>query len=308
MESDITKLKTQEPMNNVEIAPLFIVGLQKSGTTLLNRLLIEQPEIYFSPFKLEGRAFWGDDPPFSPTAFPCGQLYQKYNGNHGHELSNVDFEKEDRDVLYKRIKYVDWKAPILINKNPYNSVRISWLKAMFPNCKIVAMVRNPYANVYSLLKKHIPHEGRGLGPEAGWWGVKPKKWQRLVSKNKVVQLACQWKEVNSHLLNNTQNIDLFIEYKSLCESPSHILNEIADLYGIDATNHPVPELSCLDNEYKNGGKLLSKNREYKNSQSLNINNKKVESIEIAPLNWLEQFHIMKNSCFIFNKIKKISIN
>ena len=150
--------------------PLFIVGIQKSGTTLLNRLLLQHPKVFYSPFKLEGRAFWGDDPPFSPTASPCGVLYQKKSGQQGHHLDATDFTVEDQQLLQQRISDSEATGAVLINKNPYNTVRIAWLKRVFPACKIVAIIRNPMANVFSLQKKHIPHEDRGLGPEDGWWG------------------------------------------------------------------------------------------------------------------------------------------
>ena len=44
---------------------LLVVGLQKSGTTLLGRLL-ERLEMVAKPLRSEGDAFWGNEPPFAP--------------------------------------------------------------------------------------------------------------------------------------------------------------------------------------------------------------------------------------------------
>jgi hypothetical protein len=74
-----------------------------------------------------------------------------------------------------------WETNIIANKNPYNAVRVPWLKCLFPESFIVAMVRQPVANVFSLTKRFVPQQ-RGLPPEEGWWGVKPAGWRAMVRK------------------------------------------------------------------------------------------------------------------------------
>src|SRR5690606_37176371 len=273
-------------MNLTLMQPLFIIGLQKSGTTLLNRLLVEQTDVIFSPFKLEGREFWGDDPPFNPNQKPCGEIYQSHNGENGHFANFNDYKDSYKNLLFSRLEKIEIKAPILINKNPYNSVRISWLKAIFPECKIVAMVRDPYANIFSLLKKHIPHKNRGLGPVDGWWGVKPKNWENIISKNLVIQLSKQWREINKEIINNHMLIDLIIDYRSLCNNPNLYLSSILNLYGKNLKFN-TSSLTCMDDEYKKGSRLLSKNRLYQQSKDLRLTKADSNKIELQPLSPLE---------------------
>lgn len=282
--------------------PLFIIGLQKSGTTLLNRLLLEQSEYFFSPFKLEGREFWGDNPPFTPIDKPCGEIYQKHNGVHGHFASANDFDQRHKEILYNRFDKTAINAPILINKNPYNTVRITWLKRMFPGCKIVAMVRNPYANVFSLLKKHIPHENRGLGPINGWWGVKPKGWERLVGRNLISQLAKQWREVNKEIIKHQNQIDLIIEYKNLCNNPGTYLSSISKLYGVNAVFN-IPSLNCMDDEYKIGSELLSKNRLYQKSNKLSMVEDRFKNIELRRLSVQNKLEIALHTKLTWHNLK-----
>jgi len=131
---------------------LFVTGIQKSGTSVFNRLLIEQNFIN-NPFLPEGRYFWGDNPVDFPTDKPCGVLYQKHKGRKGFELNEQDYVSEDQFLLNKRICDAKVQEDILMNKNPNLSVRLPWLKKMFPYSKIVIVVRNPVSNMYSFSKK-----------------------------------------------------------------------------------------------------------------------------------------------------------
>lgn len=282
--------------------PLFIIGLQKSGTTLLNRLLMEQSDYFFSPFKLEGREFWGDDPPFTPTAKPCGEIYQKHQGKHGHQVTEDDFDINHQKLLHQRMSKVSIDAPILINKNPYNTMRIPWLKKMFPDCKIVAMVRNPYANIFSLMKKHIPHDGRGLGPEDGWWGVKPINWESLKSNYLTYQLAKQWRDINNDIVSNKDYIDMTINYKYLCHNPSLYIQLILKQFGINKKVQVGP-LNCMDDEFKQGSRLLSKNRIYKDNNNLDIHFDNPSKANLKPLTSIQKITI-KFICHQTNKLLK----
>ena len=106
---------------------VFIVGLQKSGTSLLFRLL-QQTGLTENPFDREGHDFWGDVPPFEPVKFPTGAIYQRSMGERGHEIGSEEATEEVKRVLYQRLERIKGQAAIMINKNPYNTVRLPWLK------------------------------------------------------------------------------------------------------------------------------------------------------------------------------------
>ena len=190
---------------------IFIVGLQKSGTTLLLRMLSQCPQVE-NPFKSEGNDFWGNIPPFTPTEFPAGFIYQRSKGEMGHEISEDDSTPDIFNVLNERLASIAKDPSIVANKNPYNTVRLPWIKRLFPDSIVVATVRRPIPNVFSLLKKHVPHEDGGLMPEEGWWGVKPGGWRKLVNENKVIQCSRQWSAVNEKLWNDRKYVDILITY------------------------------------------------------------------------------------------------
>ncbi|MBI4881644.1 MAG: sulfotransferase [Planctomycetes bacterium] len=243
---------------------LFIVGLQKSGTTPLNRSLQVFPEVRH-PFRSEGNDFWGNEPPFSPAGFPAGSFYQQAGGERGHCLDAADATAEAREVMRQRFAALG-DAPLLLNKNPYNACRVGWLRAIFPEACIVACVREPVANCYSLLKKFVPHKGRGLPPEDGWWGVKPAGWRSLRDQDKLTQCARQWRAVNERLLESLAEVDHLVFYDDFCRAPARSCQRIVEgCLGAGVAAPPLPPLRSCDDEHQRGSRLRSKNRYFSES-------------------------------------------
>ena len=263
---------------------IFIVGMQKSGTNLMKRLLLHSG-IVESPGKGEFQDLWGNRPYFSPTAFPAGTIYQKYHGLQGHQINVDEATMAVQEVLQERLAAaISGKKAAILNKSPYNSVRLPWLRALFPNSFIVAMVRQPLSNLFSLLKKFIPHDRRRTAPEDGWWGVKPARWQEMVSEKKVIQCAYQWEAVNQKLWHDRAYIDMVVSYQQLCEQAQKLVELILSR----ALKRPIllpaafPVLKCFNEEYQHGAALRSKNSYYRpTGNRFDIPSK--ENIELLPL-------------------------
>ncbi|MCX7545260.1 sulfotransferase [Marinicella gelatinilytica] len=247
---------------------LFITGFQKSGTSLLNRVLMSQDFIE-NPFLPEGKFFWGDEPVGNPTSSPCGELYQKHLTKKGYQLLAEDFEVSHQNLLLKRIEKANVNVPILMNKNPNLVVRLPWLKKIFPECKIIVVLREPVANIYSFSKKLYKKKQTN---NDYWWGIKPENWEALISSNSLTQIVSQWKAVFSFLVKYIDCVDLFINYSSFCDSPEKHLLRIANninLTNVDI-NIPFEGLTCMDGEYKSGGSLESKNILLRRDKSFEI--------------------------------------
>jgi len=242
--------------------------------------LLEHSQQVESPFKAEGNVFWGNIPPFAPREFPAGIVYQRTGGEMGHEIGEEDATPATQRELHDRLEGLTTECPIVANKNPYNTVRLPWIRELFPESIIIAMVRRPVPNVFSLLKKHIPHKGGGLASAEGWWGVKPRGWRSMISKNKVIQCVRQWKAVNEKLWNDRRHLDMIISYHELCASPSETVQRILMAVTGDKISLRVayPPIRCFDLEYTKGSRLRSKNRYFKESRSLVISEE--ENIEL----------------------------
>ena len=261
---------------------VLVLGLQKSGTSLLLRLL-DDTRGYRNPVKFEGKELWGDDPPFAPEAFPAGTFYQRDNGERGHELGEA--EATDEVVAHLRDALDGYAKPgkVLVLKNPYNTVRAPWVRAALPDAHIVAVVRRPLPNVFSLLKKHAENPHVHRGPEGGWWGVKPAGWRELRSEDAVVQCARQWQAVNAKLWADRDLVDRILPYQQLTTDPAGAVASIAAALGRDAPDTDFPPLAALDDEPERGGRLESANKVYKRTGSLDLEGAERADERLDPL-------------------------
>jgi Sulfotransferase family len=248
---------------------VLVVGLQKSGTSLLLRLL-SGTDAFRNPVRFEGKELWGDDPPFAPEAFPAGTFYQRDGGSRGHELGAAEATPDVIEHLSSRLARAARPGTALVLKNPYNTVRVPWLRAALPEARIVAVVRRPLPNVFSLAKKHAENPHVHRGPEEGWWGVKPAGWRDLLDDDRVLQSARQWERVNAKLLADSDLINRVVAYHELCTEPERIVAEIAGEAVGRVPETDFPDLSPLDDEHRTGGPLESANKVYKRTGGLDL--------------------------------------
>ena len=248
---------------------ILVVGLQKSGTSLMLRLLTRL-DGFSNPVRREGKEYWGDDPPFSPEAYPAGVLYQRDGGSRGHELDAGDATPEMVEHLRSELAGIAGGADALVLKNPYNTVRVPWLREIFPDAQIVAVARRPLPNVFSLLKKHVANPHAVRAPEEGWWGVKPAGWRELMSDDPVETAARQWERVYGRLWSDRELVDRIVTYGDLCAEPERIVGEIAEAATGERPPLDIPPLEALDDEHEKGGPLESANRVFKRTESFEL--------------------------------------
>jgi hypothetical protein len=260
----------------------MVVGLQKSGTSLLMRLLTRSG-LFVNPVRWEGREYWGDDPPFTPTAFPTGELYQRYNGLRGHELGLDDASPEIVEHLRHELPDPGDEARALVLKNPYNTVRLPWVRAIFPDAYVVAIVRRPLPNVYSLRKKHIPNEFTTWLPDDGWWGVKPADWPELLREDKVEQCSLQWQCVNGVLARDRELIDMIVPYHDLCDDPAGFVSRIAEQTLGERPSLGLDPIEAQDAEHVHGGPVESANRVVKRTGEFDMRQAERHPDRLPPL-------------------------
>ncbi len=127
--------------------PIFIVGLPRAGSTLLEQILashsqvegtMELPNILALAHKLERRRVLGEEP--------------EYPGNL-HELSRDDVARFGEDYIRDTRVYRKQGTPFFIDKMPNNFRHIGLISMILPNAKIIDARRHAMGCCFSGFKQ-----------------------------------------------------------------------------------------------------------------------------------------------------------
>src|SRR5690554_2697337 len=132
--------------------PVFLIGMMRSGTTLLMNTLSEHPQLLKAGFELNN--MWTEIGG-APCSGQCelrlaSDLQAQYQNNvtayfdryiqkSKSFIRHLSRWSQKRHYGYGRIFY-DWDNLFLMNKSPHLSNKISYINAMYPNAKFVVIV------------------------------------------------------------------------------------------------------------------------------------------------------------------------
>jgi len=128
--------------SNQEYSPIFILGMPRSGTTLVEQIISSHPEV-----------FGGDELNF------LTDIVQKYFKDKNSELVLQKFSSLNEHDLSKlaseyinNLKKISNNSPRSTDKLPINFKWIGLIKILIPNSKIIHCYRNPMDNCFSIFK------------------------------------------------------------------------------------------------------------------------------------------------------------
>ncbi len=136
--------------------PIFIVGLPRSGSTLLEQILsshslvegtTELPEVTSISRELRSRA--------AADAGGPGRYHDVLATLDGDELRALGRRYLDRTRIHRHTD-----APLFIDKMPNNFMHVGLIQLMLPNARIIDARRHPLACCFSNFKQHF---ARGQG-------------------------------------------------------------------------------------------------------------------------------------------------
>lgn len=155
--------------------PIFILGIQRSGTTILYNLFTRHKNTaffegfsnryYLSPWKFNLIPFQIHRYKTRPNATE-GRVWRRY-------FTAIDYvneshaTKEIKKYYYSAIKSElrAFRAERFVNKNPAFCVKLKWLNAMFPNAYYILIWRDSKAVIYSIYKKMLDNWEKELNIE-----------------------------------------------------------------------------------------------------------------------------------------------
>lgn len=113
-------------------APIIIIGAPRSGTSVLGRILSKHPDLAYSN---EPRMIW------------------RYGNDHLSDMLQPEHARAEvkQYIREKFKKYVlSQSKRRLLEKTPSNSLRVGFVRAVFPECKIIHIVRNGFDSALSI--------------------------------------------------------------------------------------------------------------------------------------------------------------
>jgi hypothetical protein len=141
----------QDQTNNNGENLIFIVGLPRSGTTLLHQIISSHSKV----FGAEESHFLSD---YLGEKFKDEKFFAHFFTN---DLSNNDLVlKYSNDILSKYKMYDENK--IIVDKMPFNFKWIGLIKILFPKAKVIHSNRNPIDSTFSIYRNLFD------GPKMGW--------------------------------------------------------------------------------------------------------------------------------------------
>ena len=125
-----------------KITPIFIVGMPRSGTTLVEQIISSHPLVNA-----------GGELPF----------IKKFGGYLGTEVSKINkFSlRKFRENYLKKLSSISKNCSIMTDKLPHNFRYLGLITAVFPNAKIVHVKRDPIAVCWGNFKQYF--ESQSLG-------------------------------------------------------------------------------------------------------------------------------------------------
>lgn len=147
--------------------PVFVVGIGRSGTTHLSRLLSAHRDVA-----------WLNEPKMIWNMVHPGEDISGFYAPRGRFRLGVQDAMPDVRARAERLFgyfLATVRGARLVDKYPEMTYRIPFLRALFPDCRIVAIVRRPDDFVNSVLAWN-ERNARG---DQDWWGVGDSKWQQM---------------------------------------------------------------------------------------------------------------------------------
>ena len=238
--------------------PIFIIGLPRSGTTLLYQMLLNRYCFsYFSVFV----SFFPSTPLFAyavqnkiisqPKSLGYNSAYGRVQNRNfltslfapseGHPVFNKYFDmRENHEYAHplpesksNALKEVVNGISVIsgfpfINKNPRNSLRIIPLISTFSEASFIIVKRDLFYIAQSLyIARQQATKGK-KNKHISWWGTKFNGYKSFSNLSSVEQSAYQAKILSQKLFSYIHYIknSHIVDYKAMCNNPEQTLDDI----------------------------------------------------------------------------------
>ena len=158
----------------------LVVGCARSGTSILVELIAAHPSV---SYVFEAHQVW-----------ECAGS----GSNQSHRLTAEAATPEVREAIAGWFARNCQKGGMVVEKNPRNALRVPYIRTIFPEARIVHIVRDGRDPACSMVA--------GCGGNT-WNHLRPPSWERLMHEQEgAVRCALAWKEVLEIALDYLQDL------------------------------------------------------------------------------------------------------
>ena len=184
--------------------PIFIVGMPRSGSTLIEQILASHPDV-------EGTT---ELPDIGAIAKRLGRRHGDYFGKLSGLSADECRELGEEYLERTRAHRVEGRARF-IDKMPNNWVHVPLIHMILPNAKIVDARRHPLACCFSNFKQHFAR-GQAFSYDLGWMGRYYADYVRMMAHVDDVLPGSVHRLIHEKLVDDTEaEIRSLLEYLDL---------------------------------------------------------------------------------------------
>jgi hypothetical protein len=180
-----------------DVDPIFVVGLPRSGSTLIEQILASHPSVEgtmeLPDILAMAGALAGKRKPSEPSRYP-GEL-ANLSAAACRELG----ERYIRDTRIQR----KTPKPLFIDKMPNNFLHIGLIRLVLPNAKIIDARRHPLACCFSTFKQHFA-EGHRYSYSLEELGRYYREYVLLMDHFDRVSPGAVYRVIHEHLIDDTE--------------------------------------------------------------------------------------------------------
>ena len=176
-------------------SPIFILGMPRSGTTLVEQILSNHPKVY--------------------GADEVNLIPDLVNENFQNKLNEIiNFDKDDLkkigEIYIKKMSKISNNSERTTDKLPINFIWIGFIKVILPNSKIIHCYRNPKDNCMSIFKNFFSGSGIKFGYDI----------------EEIVEYYNLYKDIMGHWNNLLPNFIFNIKYENLISNTEHEIKKL----------------------------------------------------------------------------------
>lgn len=199
---------------------LFLLCPNNSGSTYLSRAIATSRSVWSLP--REGQHMLGfAGPSTTETPWPLIWAAQAESLSHFRDSPDYDWERTKR-AWYFHAESMNENAPVFLTKSPPFLLIADQLVAHFTNTVFLFMVRNPYAALEGIIRRH--HRAKLI--------ANTQNLPRIAAQHLVTCMNVQRDNITRHAGRS-----IAFSYEQLCAAPDAIARNISGL---------VPELTDLN--------------------------------------------------------------